>query len=255
MENGDQQPADANNLPGTSLPDDTSKGSFAPMSPAPDSGMAQDDRSRQPTESAAMESALDPSYYATSERTLMLELARKALASSVSALPPPDVSEADLPLKLTEKRACFVTLRKQQSLRGCIGNILAQDPLYLAIVTNARNAATRDPRFPPVGPEELALVQIEISVLSEPRPVSFTSPDDLLGKLQPHHDGVVLRIGSHMATFLPQVWDQLPRKEEFLKHLALKAGCEASAWQGPDTNVSTYDVESFEEPEPGVLTS
>jgi AmmeMemoRadiSam system protein A len=105
----------------------------------------------------------------------------------------------------------------------------------------------RDTRFPSVQPDELDQIRIEISVLTDPQPLPFTSPDDLLSKLHPNEDGVLLHIGPRTATFLPQVWAQLPDKAEFLNHLSQKAGCESSAWRGKDVSVSIYHVECFEE--------
>jgi AMMECR1 domain-containing protein len=85
-------------------------------------------------------------------------------------------------------------------------------------------------------------------VLTEPRPLAFSSPEDLLNKLQPQADGVVLRIGTHSATYLPQVWEQLPDKAGFLEHLSQKAGGAPSDWRGKDVSVSIYHVEAFAEP-------
>ena len=90
-------------------------------------------------------------------------------------------------------------------------------------------------------------IKIEISVLTEPQPLSFNSPEELLNKLQPDEDGVVLQIGSRGATFLPQVWDQIPDKVEFLNQLAQKAGCAPADWRGRNVNVSIYHVEAFAE--------
>ena len=159
----------------------------------------------------------------------------------------PEVAEKDVPPKLTEKKACFVTLTKDGALRGCIGHLTAMEPLYRAVVENARNAALRDPRFTPVESGELDKIKIEISVLTEPQPLAFSSPDDLLSKLHPNEDGVLLHIGPRTATFLPQVWAQIPDKVKVLEHLSQKAGCEPSAWRGKDVSVSTYHVECFEE--------
>jgi AmmeMemoRadiSam system protein A len=121
------------------------------------------------------------------------------------------------------------------------------EPLHQAVAENSRNAALRDPRFPAVTPAELSEVKIEISVLTDPQPLSFSSPEDLLSKLHSNEDGVLLHIGPRTATFLPQVWAQLPDKVEFLNHLSQKAGCDASAWRGQDVSVSIYHVECFEE--------
>jgi AmmeMemoRadiSam system protein A len=107
----------------------------------------------------------------------------------------------------------------------------------------------RDPRFPPVRLDEVKGIHIEISVLTEPQPLSFSSPEDLLNKLKPGQDGVVLQIGPNRATFLPQVWEQLPDKVQFLNDLAQKAGCAPGDWRGKNVSVSIYHAEAFGEPE------
>jgi AmmeMemoRadiSam system protein A len=188
-----------------------------------------------------------PENLSAAERKLLLELARKTLRSVTANGGLPELAAKDVPPKLAEKQACFVTLTKNGALRGCIGHLMAIEPLHQAVAENARNAALRDPRFPPVQPDELAQIRIEISVLTEPQPLSFSSPDDLLSKLHPNEDGVLLHMGPRTATFLPQVWAQIPDKAEFLNHLSQKAGCEASAWRGKDVSVSIYHVECFEE--------
>jgi MEMO1 family protein len=186
-----------------------------------------------------------------SERKYLLELARRTLKSVTAGGDLPEVSEKEVPPKLLEKKACFVTLTKSGALRGCIGHLTALAPLHQAVAENARNAALRDPRFPPVQPGELGEIKVEISVLTEPRPLAFSSPEDLLSKLHPKEDGVLLHIGPRTATFLPQVWAQIPDKVQFLEHLSQKAGCEASAWRGTDVSVETYHVECFEEEHTG----
>jgi hypothetical protein len=190
-------------------------------------------------------------HFAAQEKKFLLDLARATLAH-VATNPDwsgPEVSAKDVPPKLAETKACFVTLTENGALRGCVGHIVPQEPLYRAVVDNAQNAATRDWRFPPVQSDEVGKIKIEISVLTEPQPLRFNSPEDLLGKLQPYEDGVVLKIGARGATFLPQVWEQIPDKVEFLNRLAEKAGCEPSAWRGGDTSISIYHVEAFNESE------
>jgi hypothetical protein len=192
-----------------------------------------------------------PQNYEVKERRFLLDLARRTLACVVtnSDSPGPGVNTKDLSPKLSETKGCFVTLTENGVLRGCIGHILPQEALYQAVVDNARSAATRDPRFQPVRSEELSNIKIEISVLTEPQPLSFKSPEDLLNKLEPGEDGVVLRIGPSGATFLPQVWEQLPDKADFLNHLAQKAGCAPDDWRGRNVSVSIYHVEAFQESE------
>lgn len=180
------------------------------------------------------------------ERQELLRIARESLRDSASTgrIPHARPPEADL----AEPRGCFVTLTRNGALRGCIGNLSAQGPLYEAVAENARSAALDDPRFTPVTSAEVPGLRIEISVLTESKKLSFSSPDDLLMKLQPGVDGVILRIGNRVATYLPQVWEQLPDKEAFLNSLAEKAGCEASDWRKPGASVYLYEVESFKEP-------
>jgi hypothetical protein len=185
------------------------------------------------------------------ERKFLLDLARRTLASVTAGGSVPEVAEKDLAPKLAEKKACFVTLTKDGVLRGCIGHLMAMEPLHQAVADNARNAALRDPRFLPVKPDELDKIKIEISVLTEAQPLPFSSPEDLLSKLRPNEDGVLLHIGPRTATFLPQVWAQVPDKVKFLEHLSEKAGCEPSAWRGKDVSVSIYHVECFEEEHAG----
>ena len=114
---------------------------------------------------------------------------------------------------------------------------------------NAINAAFRDPRFPPLSRDELNRIKIEVSILTNPRPLEYKDAQDLLAKLRPGIDGVIIKKGFHEATFLPQVWEQLPRKEDFLTHLCLKAGLDGDAWRRGDLEVSTYQVQAFEEEE------
>lgn len=187
--------------------------------------------------------------YSAAERQALLKLARQTVQEVVRSNRLPTVPVDTLPASLREPKACFVTLTKQGRLRGCIGHLSAQMPLYEAVMENARNAALHDVRFPPVQPGELEELQIEISVLTEPQPLAFGSPEELLAKLRPHRDGVILEIGDRRATFLPQVWAQLPDKEQFLAHLAQKAGCGPTDWRRPGTRVQIYQVESFHEGE------
>ena len=187
--------------------------------------------------------------FTTPERKLLLDLARRTLREVVKTGKLPDVAADAFPAGFTEKKGCFVTLTKRGQLRGCIGHIFPQEELYKAIMDNARNAALRDYRFTPVQPDELDKIEIEVSVLTVPEPLTFSSPDDLLNKLRPHRDGVVLQIGGRGATYLPQVWQQIPDKVQFMNTLAEKAGCPPDAWRSPDTKVLTYHVEAFKESE------
>jgi AmmeMemoRadiSam system protein A len=143
----------------------------------------------------------------------------------------------------------FVTLKHQGQLRGCIGSLSASETLAEDVRRNAVNAAFHDPRFSPLTENQLEQIAIEVSVLTEPRPLSFGDAQDLLRRLRPNVDGVIIRQGYASATFLPQVWEQLPKKEDFLDHLCLKAGLPREAWKQGRIEVSTYQVQYFEEPE------
>ncbi|PTX92573.1 AmmeMemoRadiSam system protein B [Opitutus sp. ER46] len=184
------------------------------------------------------------------ERSLLLALARRTVVATAGNEELPAPGELANRPSLTASRAVFVTLTRHGQLRGCIGNLLARGPLYAAVIDNARSAAREDPRFSPVRPAEVAGLEIEISVLSAPLPLPFTSPDDLLRQLRPGVDGVILRVPAGTATYLPQVWQQLPDKTEFLDTLAQKAGGRAGDWRRPGVEVAVYQVASFREHEP-----
>jgi AmmeMemoRadiSam system protein A len=141
----------------------------------------------------------------------------------------------------------FVTLKINGQLRGCIGNLTSNESLVSGIRRNTINAAFHDPRFAPLSASELSLVEIEISILTEPQPLNYRDGADLLKKLRPDVDGVTICLGRASATFLPQVWEQLPDPQGFLANLCMKAGLAADAWKNRRLEVSTYQVQHFEE--------
>jgi AmmeMemoRadiSam system protein A len=189
--------------------------------------------------------------YSPEERRTLLVLARRSLVQAAQRADAPEVPHG-ISAHLRQEKGAFVTLTKGGQLRGCIGDIFPEEPLVVAVITNARNAAIRDPRFSPVTPDELGDIAIEVSVLSVPKPLPFSSPEDLLARLRPNVHGVVLNVGGARATFLPQVWEQLPDKVDFLSHLSAKAGRAPSAWRASGTEVETYTAEAFEESEFGL---
>jgi AmmeMemoRadiSam system protein A len=141
----------------------------------------------------------------------------------------------------------FVTLKKADNLRGCIGNIEPIRSIKDGVAANVVSAAFHDTRFAPLAYEELNQVNISISILTEPEPLEFKDPEELCASLQKGVDGVILRYGNSSATFLPQVWEQLPDVELFLSHLSLKAGLSKDAWKSENIDISTYQVQSFAE--------
>jgi len=179
------------------------------------------------------------------EQKFLTKLARDTVDMYVKDKKTPEVDEADLTGSLKEVRGCFVTLNKEGNLRGCIGHIIPQRPLWECVVENAVNAATADPRFMPVTPDELDDIDIEVSVLTLPQDLNYDSPESLLAQLRPGIDGVVLRSGFLTSTFLPQVWDMFPSKESFLQALCQKQGSPSDCWK--EAKVSTYQAQVFRE--------
>lgn len=181
------------------------------------------------------------------ERAALLEWAHGAIDAAVRHErfrdPPPEHRSP----RVEQPQACFVTLTLAGNLRGCIGQLTAREPLWQAVLNNAVRAATRDFRFQPLTLGEAGAVQVEISVLTPSTPVSETSREGRLAALRAGVDGVVLESRGHVATFLPQVWEQLPDKATFLEHLGRKAGVAEDAWTAPETRLSVYQVESFED--------
>lgn len=148
---------------------------------------------------------------------------------------------------LQEPCGTFVTLKIGGQLRGCIGSLTGTESLVDNVRSNAINAAFHDPRFRALTAKELDRVVIEVSVLTEPKPLDYTDAEDLSAKLRPGIDGVTIRKGAASATFLPQVWQQLPKVDAFLSHLCMKAGLAAEAWRRDRLDVETYQVQYFEE--------
>lgn len=147
-----------------------------------------------------------------------------------------------------EKRAVFVTLNKRGQLRGCIGCLTGNESILAGIQRHALNAAFNDHRFPPVTRDEVPELEIDISVLTEPQNLAYNDGDDLLDKLRPNVDGVILRHPSGAsATFLPQVWEQLPSPTLFLGHLCRKAGLPETEWRSGSLTIQTYQVQYFKE--------
>ena len=183
------------------------------------------------------------------EGELLLKMAEKAVTQAVTSGPKPSADEFEVPESFHEHRACFVTLTKNGRLRGCIGSIFPQEPLCRAVIHRALSAATEDPRFPRVLPSELDELRIEVSVLSVPSLLKFDSPRDLIEKLRPNVDGVVLMLDGRQSTYLPQVWQTLPEPARFLSQLSQKAGLSADGWKDPRARILTYQVQAFHQPE------
>ena len=152
-----------------------------------------------------------------------------------------DAMVREYPL-LQEPIATFVTLNLHGELRGCIGSLTSRRPLIDDIIANAKAAAFHDPRFSPLTTSEYLHCSVEISLLTPPKELEYSDVADLKAKIRPGIDGVILKLGNHQATFLPQVWEQLPDFEQFFAHLCQKAGLYSDALkEHPEIHI--YQVE------------
>lgn len=179
------------------------------------------------------------------EKQILLKIARSALEEYFGKPQPEE--EIRLTPKLLEPGVTFVTLTINGELRGCVGALEPYQPLYEDVREHALAAALKDYRFPPLRREELPKVEIEISRLTKPEKLEYETPEELLTKLRPGIDGVLLEWRGRRATFLPQVWEKLGRAEEFLDHLCLKMGVDPRVWRREKMNVWVYQVEEFHE--------
>ena len=192
--------------------------------------------------------ATDTSSHLTEEQgQQLIRLARKTIAVRLGL--PGRLQDRDITTDpaLQEKRGTFVTLKIRGQLRGCMGCLTPSETILEGIQRNALNAAFKDPRFPALTAPELEEAEIEISILTSPQELQHDGSNDLLAKLRPNIDGVIISKGLARATFLPQVWEQLPRAEDFLAHLCRKAGLSFDEWQKGEMDVATYQVQYFHE--------
>jgi len=192
-----------------------------------------------PSPPPPLESSLDPSA-----RQRLLEIARQSIRQGLEqghALQL--IAEREMSA-LQAKRASFVTLERQGRLRGCIGHLQAVTALACDVAENAYAAAFRDPRFAPLSAPEFDDLEVHISVLTPSQPLTFSSEAELLAIIEPGIDGLILSEGSRRGTFLPSVWEQLPNREDFLRHLKQKAGLPPDHWS-PHIQVARYRTESF----------
>lgn len=186
------------------------------------------------------------------ERSILLRLAREALVSGVCGRPLHPLALDELPESLRQPGSSFVTLTKLGALRGCIGSLEPSIPLAEDVRVHAIAAALEDYRFPPVTEDELPFIMIEISRLTPMRPLEYRSAADLLTKLRPGIDGVVISDGTRRGTFLPQVWAKVREPEIFLSMLCNKIGLSGDTWKKKKMSVFVYEVEEFHE-EPGPI--
>jgi AmmeMemoRadiSam system protein A len=176
------------------------------------------------------------------QRKTLLDIAWQSVRHGLEHGSALEVEPDHFEAPLRRPGASFVTLRRNGELRGCIGSLEALRPLVTDVAQNAFSAAFRDPRFAALCAHELADIRLQISVLSPPQPLTFTSEEDLLSQLRPAVDGLILEENGRRGTFLPSVWETLPDARQFLQHLKLKAGLPAAYWSDA-IRVSRYTTE------------
>ncbi len=181
------------------------------------------------------------------DKSFLLSLARTTIYNYTNKLPLPKIDVNKLSPRMKEEGASFVTLTTLGYRRGCVGALEPYQSLVDDVMEHAIAAAYQDYRFPPLQPSELDHISIEISVLTKPKTLNYQDPGDLLQLLRPNIDGVVLRDGMRRATFLPQVWEKIPDKEQFLEELCMKMGASPDLWRRKKLDVLTYQVEEFHE--------
>ena len=145
----------------------------------------------------------------------------------------------DIPPVLREQGSSFVTLEIDNKLRGCIGSIIAHQPLFVDLMQNANKSAFKDSRFAPLTKEEYEKTTISVSLLSAPQKIAFTDEANLLSQLKPNIDGLIIKDGNNQAVYLPSVWEQIPDRIDFLNSLKIKAGL------APNHFSNTFEAYSF----------
>lgn len=190
-----------------------------------------------------------PDRLSKEEGSVLLTLARQTILAELGHEEEglDIIKEKASRLLLKECRGTFVTLHKHGGLRGCIGNIEPVKTIFKSVIDNARHAAFHDSRFNPLSFDEVEDTEIEVSILTKPEKIDYKDSAELISKLKPGTDGVIISKKIYKSTFLPQVWENLKSPEEFLSQLCVKAGLPADEWTSNSLEISTYQVQVFEE--------
>ncbi len=192
--------------------------------------------------------------YSDDDGIFLVNLARKTVDEIVQTKQKPEVPE-ETPEHLHSKSGVFVTLNavfeNRVNLRGCIGRPYPSQPLVEATIDSAVDSAVNDPRFPPVTPKELDKIIVDLSVLTPPKKIQYSKPEELLGLVKVGRDGLIAIRGMFRGLLLPQVpvdWKWNTR--EFLEHTCNKAGLPADIWKDPETEFMSFQAEIFGEEKP-----
>lgn len=190
--------------------------------------------------SAISPSSLDEAAI-LAQAAVLLQTAERAVRLSAAGGGKLAVALDDYDEALRRLGAAFVTLKRHGQLRGCIGSPTAWRPLIEDVAENAYSAAMRDPRFPPLNANELEGLSLSVSVLTPPQPLPAADEAELLAKLRPRIDGLIIEDAGRRALFLPAVWESLPDARLFLAHLRQKAGMPPNHWS-PQFRASTFQA-------------
>ena len=180
----------------------------------------------------------------TEHRQLLRDLAYASIKHGLETGEALEIDIKEYPAELQTIRATFVTLHRNEQLRGCIGILKPVRPLAEDVAYNAWAAAFTDSRFLPLNAGELDNLDIHISILGTPEEIDFSSEDDLVKQIRPGTDGLILEDGFNRGTFLPSVWESLSDAKAFLNHLKMKAGLPADYWSD-DIKIKRYTVDEF----------
>lgn len=183
-----------------------------------------------------------------SDKKYLLQLARRTIDKYLQSKNIIKLEDSELTKTLLEKRATFVTIEKNHNLRGCIGDLEPQKPLYQSVIDNSLASAFLDSRFSPLDKTELKDISIEISILSPLKKVPlFKNSKELLNYFSQKKPGLFIKKDGLQATFLPQVWEELPEVKNFMTQLCLKAGMNPDEWQNLEMEIYEYQVEKFKD--------
>ena len=174
---------------------------------------------------------------------ILMQIVRISLEKAVKHDKKYSPSRASFPEDIFDKGASFVTLRKDNELRGCIGSIYPNNSIAQDVATNTYSAAMEDKRFSPLKEDELPNIDYSISLLTGFEKIEYKSEHDLLDKIEQGTDGIVIRDGDRQGVFLPSVWSEIPDKKEFFKHLKVKAGMNPNYW---NSSIKVYRVRAVE---------
>ncbi|MFN0198904.1 MAG: AmmeMemoRadiSam system protein A [Planctomycetaceae bacterium] len=173
------------------------------------------------------------------DRGTLLDVAELSLVHFLKTKREIGIDPLVFPPPLQQHRATFVTLRRGEHLRGCMGTLIPRMPLVQDVAHNAYASACHDPRFSPLTADEFPGLHIQISLLTLPEPIEFNSEDELLARIHPGIDGLILTHGHRRGTLLPSVWNMCPDKREFMEHLKQKAGLPKDFWDD-DIRIERY---------------